>query len=330
MTRGDHLSILQRVAGPVSQAPPADAQIAAAVTTTPQSEGRSTSIDLIKTLYRDRPHAVLYTPFCKVRDVLAGCRYLASTDGTRLSAAVAYTQDSIEFAWALPGRGETLRNLIVQARHRLRQVAFVAVMETGSRSWSQVLDLPILGRYYRAYLPAADVPAVDPPGGYEFAPFDVQTDAPDAARLLNEAYPSLRDLTSPERLRHMAAQPYHRADCWFFLRQTRTRKIVGIALGGLCDDIGEGFIDWVEVQPRYRGRGLGRLLILELIRRLSQTASLITASGSLDAPFVIGNLYERCGFTQSRQWTVLGEGRRLDHHDNVLFIPPARARGTAT
>lgn len=330
MTRGDGLSILQRVAGSVSQAPPAAARRAAAGTTTPQSEGRSTSIDLIKTLYRERPHAALYTPFCKVRDVLAGCRYLASTDGTRLSAAVAYTQDSIEFAWALPGRGETLRNLIVQARHRLRQVSFVAVMETGSRSWSQVLGLPILGRYYRAYLPTADMPEVALPSGYEFAPFDVRTDAQDAARLLNEAYPSLRDFTSADRLRRMAAQPYYRPESWFFLRQTPSRKIVGISLGGLCEEMGEGFLDWVEVRPRFRGQGLGRLLILESIRRLSQAADFITGSGSLDAPFVVGDLYERCGFTQSRQWTVLGEGRRMDHHDDALFIPPARLGRTAT
>jgi GNAT superfamily N-acetyltransferase len=318
--------MLLRVGVTTSKAAPARSVASAPPKPAHRAKGPSTSIDLIKALYRERPHAALYTPFCKIRDVLAECSYLVSTDGQRLSAAVAYTQDSIEFAWALPGRAETLRNLIVQARHRLRQVSFVAVVETGSRSWSQVLGLPMLGRYYRSYLPTVEAPLVELPEGYRFLPLDATADAEQAAGILNHAYPSLRHLTSAARIQKLAARPYYRPDLWFFLQQVSTGALVGLALGGFCEELAEGFIDWVEVIPRHRGHGLGRLLILEAIRRLSPEAEFITGSGSLDAPFVVGDLYERCGFSQTRQWTVLGEGRRKEHHLEALFVPPSGPR----
>ena len=196
MTSRGWLFILLDVAWSFSKPAPAPSKRKVRTQPARRSGGSYTSIDLIKALYREQPHAALYAPLCKVRDVLVQCRYLASTDGQRLSAAVAYTDDSIEFAWALPGRAETLRNLIVQARHRLRQVTFVAVMETGSRSWSQVLGLPILGRYYRSYMATPESSDVELPDEYRFLPIDPATDAEQAATLLNHAYPSLRHLTS--------------------------------------------------------------------------------------------------------------------------------------
>ena len=64
-------------------------------------------------------------------------------------------------------------------------------------------------------------------------------------------------------------------------------------------------IDWIQVPPRHRHQGLGSLLVRESVRRLA-AAGCITVSGSLDAPFAVGDLYKNCGFGQFRQWTILG------------------------
>lgn len=289
--------------------------------------GSATSIDLIKALYRERPHATLHMPFCKVRDVLERCHFLASTDGLRLSAAVAYTEDSIEFAWALPGRAETLRNLIVQARHRLKQVSYLAVMETGSRSWSQVLDLPILGRYYRSCFRDPRPPEVNLPRDFSFVSLDPERDAGRVTDIIHRAYPSLRRLVTAEQLQAMAKLAFYQPEHWFFLRHDGSGETVGVALGGFCSEMEEGFIDWVEVVPRFRGRGLGRCLILESIRHLCGSSRFITWTGSLDAPFVVGDLYKHCGFTRTRQWTVLGEGTRSTARVRSLFVPPPGLSG---
>jgi GNAT superfamily N-acetyltransferase len=272
----------------------------------PCREGRSTTLELIHAIYESAPHAVLYTPLCKIAHVLHGCHSLVSTDGAQLSAAVAYTEDSIEFAWALPHRGETLRNLLMQVKRRLKAIAFLPVMEGGRRRWSETLGLRVLGRSFRARYRGAPGGPVEWPAGFTLAPCDPARDLAAAAALINEAYPSLPNLITATHLAEMAGSAATVPEGWFFLRDEATGRPAGLAITGLCRETGEGFIDWIELLPRYRQRGLGRGLVQEAIHRLSP-ARFITVSGSLDAPFAAGDLYRHCGFDEVCHWTILGQ-----------------------
>lgn len=274
----------------------------------PPREGRSTALELIHAIYESAPHAVLYAPLCKIAPVLRTCHSLVSTDGARLSAAVAYTETSVEFAWALPRRGETLRNLLMQVKRRLDTIDFLPVMEGGRRAWSTTLGLNVLGRSFRARY-AGDTPgAPEWPEEFRVDPCEPARDLPTAATLINEAYPSLPHFITPEDLAVLAGSGAYFPEGWFFVRDERTGKPAGLAINGLCHETGEGFIDWIELLPRYRHRGLGSRLVRESIHRL-RDARFITVSGSLDAPFAAGDLYRHCGFGPVCQWTILG-GRR--------------------
>jgi ribosomal protein S18 acetylase RimI-like enzyme len=119
----------------------------------------------------------------------------------------------------------------------------------------------------------------------------------------------------------MTHADHYFAPGWFFLVQRPSGKRVGLAISGHDTDMDEGFIDWVQLLPRFRRRGLGTLLVRESIHRLRQ-ARLITVSGTLDAPFAAGDLYRKCGFEQERQWTILGQERR-QARDGTAALPPA-------
>lgn len=286
------------------------------------AEGSTTDIELIKGLYEQGPHAALYAPLCKVRPKLESCQHLVSTDGQRLSAVLSFAGDSIEFTWSLAGRALSLRNLIAQAQHRMGRLAFVPVMETGRKSWSALLGLPVLGRYFRATLADdAVLPDATPPG-YAFSNFDPDRDLEAASRLMNAAYPSLRQLMTPEKLRRMAQAPYYTPRSWFFLVESSSSQPVGFAIHGYCAELQEGFIDWIEVIPRLRHRGFGSLLTYECVRRMAGKSRFITTSGSLDAPFVHGDLYKKCGFDRIRQWTILGQARLSEDRGDIFTVPP--------
>jgi GNAT superfamily N-acetyltransferase len=273
----------------------------------PRREGRSTTLDLIRAIYEPAPQSVLYTPLCKIAPRLRACHSLVSTDGARVSAAVAYTDDSIEFAWALPRRGETLRNLLMQVKRRLPAITFLPVVEGGRRPWSDTLGLRVLGRHFRARYSGPPAGPPDWPAGFRVAPCDPARDLEAAARLINEAYPSLPQLITPRRLEEMSRAPFHFPEGWFFVHDETTGRPAGLAVNGLCPETGEGFIDWIELLPRYRQRGLGRRLVQEALHRL-RPARFVTVSGSLDAPFAAGALYRQCGFDPVCQWTLLGQG----------------------
>jgi GNAT superfamily N-acetyltransferase len=260
---------------------------------------------LVHAVYEQAPHTVLYTPLCKIESVLRTCHSLVSTDGARLSAAVAYTESSVEFAWALPRRGETLRNLLTQVKRRLKTIDFLPVMEGGRRAWSETLGMTVLGRCFRARYSGESNEPPDWPPDFRVAPCDPAQDLEAASGLINEAYPSLPHLMTSEHLAGLASADSYFPEGWFFVRDEAAGRPVGLAINGFCHESGEGFIEWIELLPRYRHHGLGSRLVRESIQRL-RDARFITVSGSLDAPFAAGELYRHCGFGPVCQWTILG------------------------
>jgi ribosomal protein S18 acetylase RimI-like enzyme len=259
-----------------------------------------------------------------VRGRLEACQHLVSTDGQRISAVLAYAGDSIEFTWSLAGRALSLHNLITQAQRRTGGIRFLPVLETGRKSWSEMLGLSVLGRYFRAHMPVPQAPPGEMPEGYAFTGFDPERDLEVAARIMNAAYPSLRRLATPEKLKRMTQAPYHDPSGWFFLVEAQGSQPVGLAISSYCSEMREGFIEWIEVIPRLRHRGFGSLLTHECIRRLAVKARFVTTQGSLDAPFVHGGLYRKCGFDRIRQWTILGLPGGADGREDDFIVPPGR------
>ena len=67
----------------------------------------------------------------------------------------------------------------------------------------------------------------------------------------------------------------------------------------------EGIIEWVQVLPAYRGRGLGKKIVDVLLNRLKSIgASFVTVSGNLDNTSKPLELYRKCGFTGDDIWYI--------------------------
>jgi len=66
----------------------------------------------------------------------------------------------------------------------------------------------------------------------------------------------------------------------------------------------EGIIEWVQVMPEYQRQGYGRMIVEELLYRLSKKANFATVSGRLHNDSNPKRLYESCGFEGSDIWYV--------------------------
>ena len=67
----------------------------------------------------------------------------------------------------------------------------------------------------------------------------------------------------------------------------------------------EGIIEWVQVLPEYRGRGLGKKIVDVLLNRLKSIgASFVTVSGNLDNTSKPLELYRKSGFTGDDIWYI--------------------------
>jgi GNAT superfamily N-acetyltransferase len=158
-------------------------------------------------------------------------------------------------------------------------------------------------RYFRLSRDGAAIPQPWLPAGFGFAPVALPSAAPAAADLIGRCYVDLRPSSSTiEGWMHHAT---FSSDLWIWIVDTATRTPVALGIAELDTRIGEGALEWVQVLPDYRGRGLGAALVHELLRRLADRAAFVTVSGQVDNRSQPEALYRRCGFLGHDIWWVL-------------------------
>jgi GNAT superfamily N-acetyltransferase len=223
-----------------------------------------------------------------------------------LSAVIAYAGNSIEFTWSPAGRAETLLNLIVQVRHRIKALSFLPIMEAENFNWGQTLRLPPRGRFFRALHSGARTGEANLPRRFVFSSFDPADDLQAVADLLGKRRSETAIRFDPQRLRNLIASDDFYPAGWVLVRDRVSDLPIGLAINGYCPEFEEGYVDWIQVLPELQRCGVGAALLHESIRRLGH-ARFVTISGSLDPPHAAGELYARCGFGQTRRWTVWGQ-----------------------
>lgn len=84
-----------------------------------------------------------------------------------------------------------------------------------------------------------------------------------------------------------------------------TEKIAASGIAELDAEIGEGVLEWIQVSPAYRRRGLGEAIVRELLGRLKPMADFVTVSGRMNNETRPELLYKKCGFGDMVIWHVL-------------------------
>lgn len=108
-----------------------------------------------------------------------------------------------------------------------------------------------------------------------------------------------------EELRGYAEQPVYDPELWIAVAETETGRIAATGIAGIDRRIGEGILDWVQVSPEYRRKGLGRYIVTELLYRMAGKAGFATVSGRADSPCRPMDLYLACGFRDPVIWHIV-------------------------
>lgn len=86
-----------------------------------------------------------------------------------------------------------------------------------------------------------------------------------------------------------------------------TGRIVASGIGELDLEVREGYLEWIQVSPEYRRRGLGSFVVKELLWRMKDRADFVTVSGRLYDESNPEGLYRACGFTGDDVWYLVRE-----------------------
>ncbi|WP_459129636.1 GNAT family N-acetyltransferase [Guggenheimella bovis] len=96
-------------------------------------------------------------------------------------------------------------------------------------------------------------------------------------------------------------------DLWICLYDKEKNVIAASGIAEYDPEVREGSLDWIQVSKEYRGEGLGKVIVYELLRRLKKKALFVTVSGRVDNQTNPERLYESCGFKDKALWHILME-----------------------
>lgn len=118
-----------------------------------------------------------------------------------------------------------------------------------------------------------------------------------AAQMLNRCYKT--DHYNAAEVAGWCGLPVFDESMWLWVRSRASEEFVGLGISTYQVGIRECYLDWIQVLPGYQVRGLGRLLVIETVRRAIHKSDIIRVTGMVD------DFYRKCGFAGTESWYIL-------------------------
>lgn len=84
-----------------------------------------------------------------------------------------------------------------------------------------------------------------------------------------------------------------------------SEKLIGSILCDFDAEVGEAIIEWLQVLPEYRNRGIASALISKVLIKMSDFADFATVSGECNNITNPEKVYRKCGFFGNDVWHIL-------------------------
>jgi GNAT superfamily N-acetyltransferase len=207
-----------------------------------------------------------------------------------------WSQDSLTLYWHRDRRPPSL------SRERLNRLDLALI----HLDYLQAIpDGSLMARtsFFRLIHRDQAVPPAGLPPGFHVADVSVDREAHPVSELIEKCYDDLQ--LGVEIVQSWANHPVFAPDLWIWVVDQEMDAPVGLGIAEYDPTIREGSLEWIQVLPAYRGKGLGKAIVLELLVRLYERAAFVTVSGRVDSLTSPERLYRRCGFHGNDVWWVL-------------------------
>lgn len=121
--------------------------------------------------------------------------------------------------------------------------------------------------------------------------------------IINSSYEKIS--ITKEQIVSMLNDSVFEPSLWKFVVNSKSRAKVALGICHYDREIREVELDWIQVLPWYRGIGLGKMLVTDLLRSAPNDALIATVSGDMDNPSSPETLYRKCGFVGNDIWYIL-------------------------
>ena len=153
--------------------------------------------------------------------------------------------------------------------------------------------------YFKLIHRLENVAAPPIPAGYTL----VAADSGTFASHINECYSDI-SVTAAE-LKEYASHPVYDPSLWIAVAEESSGRILATGIAEFDKSIGEGALEWIQVSPDCRSKGLGKFVVQSLLCELSRMARFVTVSGRCGGVTDPAPFYVSCGFTGKVIWHVI-------------------------
>lgn len=159
-------------------------------------------------------------------------------------------------------------------------------------------------KFFRLKHDLIDLKEIALPEGYSFRIFNSlrYEDYEDAVKIINKSYDNIS--ISKERLEGYTRNKVYNDRLWIFI-DNKNHEPVSLGISDTDYEIGEGILEWIQVLPDYRNKGLATALVNKLLITMSKEVSFATVSGDINNESNPISLYKRSGFTGEDIWYIV-------------------------
>lgn len=131
---------------------------------------------------------------------------------------------------------------------------------------------------------------------------DIEFDMDELIHQINDSYIKEKITVNKDILKGWMKHSTYNQSLW--IKIISDGHIIASGIAEFDDNIKEGIIEWVQVLPEYHNQGYGKIIVQELLYRLSKMADFVTVSGRLYNDSNPKRLYESCGFEGNDIWYI--------------------------
>lgn len=128
------------------------------------------------------------------------------------------------------------------------------------------------------------------------------------ANFIGQCYEDIKPTASA--VRGWSKHPTFDPSLWVWVFDNAKGVPAGLGIAEVDAEISEGSLEWIQTLPSYRGMGLGKVIVQELLFRLGARVRFTTVAGEIENRGNPEALYRRCGFEGDDIWWLLARHKR--------------------
>jgi len=138
---------------------------------------------------------------------------------------------------------------------------------------------------------------------YTIGTIDINTQLADVVNIINNCYTHIG--VNLDQVKEWTKSIVFDNSLWVYIKEIQTNKIVALGIAEIDKEVKEGALEWIQVLPEYHGKGLGQVIVNEILNRMIGKVNFVTVSGEVDNSTNPEALYRKCGFIGDDIWHIM-------------------------